>query len=121
MLDFCLNFMKRYFLFALIMLFALTSCCTRNALVKQNVETTIPIGSTLGKVSHQYKDTGCSIVVIVLKEGQEVQTLIPIDIIPSEFDNEGQEIFFNYRTLKIKNPDGCSVGIPAALTEISKK
>ena len=79
-------------------------------------------GNTLGKVSHQYKATGCATVVLVKLEGQENPlTLIPKDKLPGSFDVDGLEILFNYRTLKMPQPAGCNVGIPAELTEISKK
>lgn len=79
-------------------------------------------GNTTGKVSHQYNATGCATVVIVKIDGQENPlTLIPKDKLASSFDVDGLEISFNYRTLKMPQPAGCSVGIPAELTEISKK
>jgi hypothetical protein len=47
--------------------------------------------------------------------------LIPRDTLSPEFDIDGLEIFFNYRKLKMPNPKGCSVGIPAEIKDISKK
>lgn len=79
-------------------------------------------GNTLGKVSHQYSATGCATVIIVKIEGQENPlTLIPKDKLPSSLDVDGLEISFNYRPLKMPQPAGCNVGIPAELTDISKK
>ncbi len=79
----------------------------------------VPRGTTLGKVSHQYAATGCPTVVIV--KADEPITLIPKEALSSEFDVDGLEIYFDYKTLKIRNPAGCSVGIPAAITNVSKK
>jgi hypothetical protein len=79
-------------------------------------------GSTLGQVSHQFRVKGCSTVVYVKQADQpEPLTLIPRDTLPKSLDVDGLEIYFNYRTLKMKNPEGCTVGIPAELTDISKK
>ena len=79
-------------------------------------------GNTLGKVSHQYSATGCATVIIVKIEGQENPlTLIPKDKLPSSLDVDGLKISFNYRPLKMPQPAGCNVGIPAELTDISKK
>ena len=77
------------------------------------------VGATTGKVSHMYKATGCETVVIV-KEGENELTLIPKDKLAKQFDVDGLEIKFNYRTLKMPNPAGCAKGIPAELTDISK-
>lgn len=77
---------------------------------------------TIGKVSHQYRSTGCATVIIIKLEGQENPlTLIPKDKLSSEFDVDGMELSFNYHTLKMPQPAGCNVGIPAELTEITKK
>jgi hypothetical protein len=82
----------------------------------------VPAGTTLGKVSHQYRETGCSTVILVNSENQDKPlTLIPRDTLSPEFDIDGLEILFNYRTLKMPNPKGCTVGIPAEITDISKK
>jgi len=82
----------------------------------------IPIGTTLGKVSHQYRATGCATVVIVKRDdSQQPITLIPRDTLSEIFDVDGLEIYFNYHPLKMRNPAGCKVGIPAELTDISKK
>lgn len=85
-------------------------------------EPSIVTGNTFGKVSHQYSATGCATVVIVKKEGQEKPlTLIPRTKLPSSLDVDGLEISFNYLPLKMPQPAGCNVGIPAELTDISKK
>ena len=77
---------------------------------------------TLGKVSFQNKATGCSAVIIVKTEdATKPLILIPKDALPTEFDKDGVEIYFDYRLLKMPNPKGCNEGIPAELTNISKK
>lgn len=81
----------------------------------------VQTGATLGKVSHQHRETGCATVVIVHKEEPQDLTLIPVDTLPKKYDTDGLEIYFNYHTLKIKNPAGCNVGIPAKIIDISKK
>lgn len=77
---------------------------------------------TTGKVSHQYKDTGCATVVIVKLAGEEnPMTLIPKDKLPDNMDVDGKEIMFDYRPLKMPNPKGCTIGIPAELTNLKAK
>ena len=72
-----------------------------------------------GKVSHQYSECG-TVVIITDSNGGAPIILIPQTKL-GEFDVDGQEISFHYRPLKMKNPDGCNTGSPAALTDISKK
>ena len=77
---------------------------------------------THGTVSYQFKATGCTAVIIVQTEiATQPLILIPKDALPTEFDKDGIEIYFDYRPLKMPNPKGCSAGIPAELTNISKK
>ncbi len=122
--------MKSYIVLITICLAMATSCKSKKEVA---ATATVPVttavteqpatkGNTFGKVSHQYKATGCATVVVVKIEGEEKPlTLIPKDILPSSIDIDGLEISFNYRTLKMPQPAGCNVGIPAELTEISKK
>jgi hypothetical protein len=77
-------------------------------------------GNTTGKVSHKYRSTGCATVIVFNQDGTEM-TLIPKDKLPKEYDVDGMEIKFNYHSLKMANPQGCNVGMPAEITEISKK
>ena len=77
------------------------------------------MGSTIGEVSHEYKATGCTAVVIVTNEDGSKLTLLPKDKLDSKFDKNGLKINFNYRLLKMPNPPGCDAGIPAELTDIS--
>ena len=77
---------------------------------------------TFGTVSFQYKSAGCTAVIIVPTEiATQPLILIPKDALPAEFDKDGVEIYFDYRPLKMPNPKGCATGIPAELTNISKK
>ncbi|MCW3105058.1 MAG: hypothetical protein JWO09_3498 [Bacteroidetes bacterium] len=55
-----------------------------------------------------------------MKDGTEM-TLIPKDKLASEYDVDGLEIAFNYHPLKMPNPAGCTVGMPAEITDLSKK
>ncbi len=88
----------------------------------QTIDESVIKPKTLGTISHQYRVTGCNTVIFVKKEGNENQlVLIPKDSLPKDFDKEGKEIYFDYRLLRIKNPPGCSKGIPAELSNISKK
>ena len=75
---------------------------------------------TSGKVSHQYKATGCA-TVIIIKNGDELITIIPKDKLSDNFDVDGLEISFDYRPLKMHNPEGCNAGFPAEVTNIKLK
>jgi hypothetical protein len=78
------------------------------------------VGSTTGTVSHKFKATGCETVILV-KQNDAEMTLIPKDKLDASFDQDGLVILFNYRTLKMPNPAGCNEGMPAEITDISKK
>lgn len=73
---------------------------------------------TLGKVSHRYRTMGCNTVIEVKLEGDEIQTLIPKDKLAQEFDIDGTEIYFNFLVLRMPQPEGCTLGQPAEITEI---
>lgn len=77
------------------------------------------MGNTKGEVSHEYRATGCATVILVANEDGSSMTLIPKDKLDSKFDKNGLKISFNYHPLKMANPAGCSVGIPAEITDIS--
>jgi hypothetical protein len=78
-------------------------------------------GTTMGTVSHKYKATGCSTVIIVKQEEGDDLTLIPKDKLAKEYDMDGMTLMFNYHTLRMPQPEGCTVGIPAEFSDISKK
>ncbi len=86
--------------------------------MKQTTEQSSP--KTIGKVSHQYRATGCATVVII-KTADNTITLIPKDKLPDNLDVDGIEISFDYHLLKMHNPVGCNAGIPAALTNIKAR
>ncbi|MGB3946691.1 MAG: hypothetical protein WBM13_01795 [Bacteroidia bacterium] len=73
----------------------------------------------IGKVSHEYQQTGCATVVVITKNNEKT-ILIPKDKLPVDLDIDGQEISFYYRTLKMPQPAGCIKGMPAALRDIEK-
>jgi len=73
-----------------------------------------------GTVSHQYKATGCATVIVIKQDGADDITLIPKDKLSSKFDVDGLKISFNYQPLKMPQPQGCNVGMPAEITNISK-
>ncbi|MEI6123553.1 MAG: hypothetical protein WCQ95_07975 [Bacteroidota bacterium] len=83
---------------------------------------TAAVGKTVGTVSHQYKSTGCATVIIVKTEdAANPLVLIPKDALVAGLDKDGLELYFDYRLLKMPNPDGCTHGIMAELTNIAKK
>jgi hypothetical protein len=59
-------------------------------------------------------------VIIFTQDGSEV-TLIPKDKLAKEFDVDGLEVQFNYHALKMPQPEGCTVGMPAEISELTKK
>jgi hypothetical protein len=114
--------MKTLKIIALGLLIFTFSCKTKQVGL-QNTQTTDVKTSdpkTLGKVSHEFKATGCGTIVII-KDKENQTILIPKDALPEEFDKDGLQIYFEYRLLKMKNPSGCGKGIPADLSNISKK
>jgi hypothetical protein len=78
-------------------------------------------GVYVGKLSHQYKSTGCETVIIIAAQDDAAEmTLIPKDKLSKDVDVDGQLIRFDYRPLKMPQPAGCNVGIPAEITNITK-
>jgi hypothetical protein len=77
---------------------------------------------TKGKVSHEFRATGCNTVIVVkTDDAANPLVLIPISPLPAEFDKDGIDLYFNYRLSRMKNPEGCMKGIPAEVTDISLK
>lgn len=72
-----------------------------------------------GKVTHQFKSTGCGPVIICKKENDTLY-LIPVNPL-DKFDVDGLEIVFNYRIVRVHNPKGCHKGIPAQVSNIKAK
>ncbi|MGZ4033650.1 MAG: hypothetical protein ACXVPU_06095 [Bacteroidia bacterium] len=106
----------------IIIMLSLVVSITTGCKSKKETTSTAPAvtGGTTGKVSHQYQSTGCP-TVIVISNGESPVTIIPKDKLSKEFDVDGLEITFDYRPLKMPQPAGCTVGMPAELTNISKK
>lgn len=78
---------------------------------------------TYGKVTHLINTNQCTSIIVINKDAGSNNELIllPKDLLPEDLSKEGTELKFHYRPLKIKNPEGCLKGIPAALTEVTKR
>ena len=77
---------------------------------------------TTGKISHQFRSTGCATVIVVVKKGEaDTLILIPKDVLPTELDVNGLQVSFNYHPLRMPQPPGCSKGIPAEIINLEKK
>lgn len=115
--------MKFYIFLSTICLFFAVSCSSnKKTSTSTAVKEDVPVNSkTTGKISHQYSATGCSTVVIVPSSVLDAPILlIPKDKLPADLDKDGLEISFNYRTLRMPNPPGCNVGIPAEIKDVTK-
>lgn len=77
----------------------------------------------IGKVTYLVNGNGClSIVVLNAEENTDNKlVLIPRTPLTNELAKEGTLILFNYRTLKMKNPEGCLKGIPVELSNVTQK
>ncbi len=78
-------------------------------------------GKFLGKVTYNLNESKCLSVILQNTENDKQLVLIPKDVIEEKYNKEGTFIYFNYRLLKMPNKDGCKNGLPAQLTDISKK
>jgi len=109
----------KQFLFFYCLLIVFAACKTKQP--NTSVQQTKPTADTLlssGKISHKYSAGGCGAVIISYKNPQhDTLTLIPMTSL-NEFDKEGLEIVFNYRTLRVHTPKGCGAGIPVQITGI---
>lgn len=78
-------------------------------------------GAHAGKVSHKYRAGGCETVIIIMAHDDVAEiTLIPKDKLNKDIDVDGQNITFDYQPLKMPQPAGCTVGMPAAISNITK-
>ena len=78
-------------------------------------------GGNIGKISHKYESTGCGTVIVIPANDNAAEiTIIPKDKLSKDVDMDGQLIRFDYRPLKMPQPAGCTVGIPAEITNINK-
>ncbi|MEI6489063.1 MAG: hypothetical protein WCP52_08880 [Bacteroidota bacterium] len=73
---------------------------------------------TKGKVSHQFRSEGCATVILANVDKSTI-VLIPSIKLIEKFDVDGMAIAFDYRPLKMHNPEGCNVGIPAEISNIT--
>lgn len=73
----------------------------------------------VGYVSHGYKNTNCSPVVIVPIKNQDTLILWPNKGL-GDFDKEGLWIKFKYLPLRMPSPEGCLKSIPASFTEMEE-
>ena len=106
--------MKKFFIFIIASIIASGFAC------KTKPAASSVSNKTLGTVSHKYKSAGCNTIIIIEKEKDRL-VLIPSQSLPNEFDKDGMEIYFDYNMLKIPSPAGCGEGIPATISNISKK
>ncbi len=78
-------------------------------------------GAHAGKVSHKYRAGGCETVIIINAHDDVAEiTLIPKDKLNKDIDVDGQNITFDYHPLKMPQPEGCTAGIPAEISNITK-
>lgn len=112
---------NNFLIFAIIVFSIIVGCKTvhKTEIKNNSISTNSKFEtSSSGIVSLHYLKDGCG-AVVKLRNNEENLTLIPTPALDSVFAKEGLVIFFNYRLLRMKNPDGCLVGLPAELTEIS--
>jgi len=115
--------MRIYILFLAVFLAFTPACKTRKKATEKpiNTEQNQETPKTIGKVSHEYSANGCPVVILVkLQDSKDILTLIPMTPLGKEFDADGNEISFDYRLLKMPNPQGCNTGIPAEIKNITK-
>ena len=115
--------LMKHLIVPFIVLAVFFTSCKAKEISTQQTDKSVQINNTAlssGYVSHKYRETGCKTVIIV-SSTDEPLVLIPSQDLPDKFDKDGLKILFNYRPLRIKNPAGCSVGIPAELSDISIK
>lgn len=86
-----------------------------------NTSTSTTQGAHAGKVSHKYRAGGCETVIIINAHDDVAEiVLIPKDKLNKDIDVDGQNITFDYHPLKMPQPAGCTVGIPAEISNITK-
>jgi hypothetical protein len=107
-------------LFVILLILGLFSCKTTEKQSITKPASAIIKGKNTGTVSHQYNAEGCKTVIIVKPENpNEPLILIPMNDFDAKFDKDKLKISFDYLPLRVKNPEGCNVGIPAEITNIS--
>lgn len=92
-----------------------------NSMETTNTTASLNQGAHAGKVSHKYRAGGCETVIIINAHDDVAEiTLIPKDKLNKDIDVDGQNITFDYHPLKMPQPAGCAVGIPAEISNITK-
>lgn len=110
--------MKWILLIMTISMFSFSSCkCCKE---RKNNDTTVSKiqGSTTGIVSHKFTQTGCKTVVLLSETNQ---VLIPVEGLPDSLDVDGKAITFDFNLLRMPQPEGCSTGQPAQLSNVAVK
>ncbi len=110
--------MKSYILILSIVVSVFAACKSKKETTSTAANNEAP--KVTGVVSHQYKSTGCSAVIIIKQDGADDITLIPKDKLDAKFDVDGLNVSFNYIPLKMPQPAGCTTGMPAEISNISK-
>lgn len=105
------------FLLLTFLAFPSCKCCKAKKQAQTTVETAV--GAFSGTVSHQYRATGCKTVIMV--SGEDSLTIIPVEGLPESMDVDGTQIWFDYVTLRMPQPEGCNTGVPASLSHVSLK
>jgi hypothetical protein len=118
--------MKTIILFVSLIVAFTPACKTKQKMQTAAADTEMAsataLGSVWGIVSHEFKAEGCPSVLVVNTFGQEEpMVLIPKDALPAAFDKEGTAVRFDYRLLRMPNPEGCGVGNIAEITNISQQ
>lgn len=104
----------------LIIITVLFSCKTSEKQVKTESSANDSATKFRGIVSHKYKNEGCKTIIIVENNKESKQLiLIPLKGFDEKFDKDNFKIKFDYLPLRIKNPEGCNIGIPAAISNIA--
>lgn len=92
-----------------------------NSMETTNTTASTTQGAHAGKVSHKYRSGGCETVIIINAHDDVAEiVLIPKDKLNKDIDVDGQNITFDYHPLKMPQPAGCTVGIPAEISNITK-
>ncbi|MFZ4399761.1 MAG: hypothetical protein ACOYO1_06985 [Bacteroidales bacterium] len=102
-----------------IVILLIVSCKTSEKQLIHPIVSDAVKGKNIGIVSHQYKEKGCDIIIIVNKGKDKPLHLIPINELEVKFNKDNLKISFDYLPLRVKNPEGCNEGIPAEITNIA--
>lgn len=109
--------MKKYLLLIMLAVSAIACKSKKSSAISSGVTTVV--GTTVGKVSHEFRPQGCVTVIRVVQDTGDGIVLIPKDKLDKRYDVHGMQIMFNYTTLRMPQPKGCSEGMPAEITDIS--